>query len=108
MAKIEPGWDYDEKYQTNIRSCPAGYTFVGGYRTKRGKHIRSYCKKLGEGEKSRTAELVYKREDHRKKVDEAIAMSAVLPDKEWYKEYGRLFKDKGERKIPMIYEVRRE
>ena len=72
MVKIEPAWDWDEEYQTNIRSCPEGYTFVGGYRNRKGKYISNHCRKLKPGEKSRIVEHVHKKENHWKKLNNEI------------------------------------
>ena len=85
----KPGWDWDEEYNTNIRSCPEGYTFVRGYRDRDRKYHNHYCRKLREGEKSRTVEVVRKRLDHERDFAKLVEQSDTLSSEEWQKKYNR-------------------
>ena len=86
-----PGWIWDNEYNTNIRSCPEGYTYVRGFNHRDGTSRAGYCRKLRSSEKSRTVERVRREMEHKRTVERAIEESGTLSDEEWNRKYGNLF-----------------
>ena len=87
-----PTWKWDEEYETNIRACPEGYTYVKGFRDRDGTSHAGYCRKLKPHEKSRTVEKVRREMEYNKTVNRAIEESGTLSDAEWKRKYGHLNK----------------
>ena len=87
-----PGWKWDNEYETNIRACPEGYTYVRGFTDRDGIPHPSYCRKLKPHEKSRTVEKARRAMERNRDVNRAIEESVTLSGEEWNRKYGHLNK----------------
>lgn len=85
-------WVWDEEYETNIKACPEGYTYVRGFKDREGKTRPGYCRKLGPHERSRTVEKVRRKMQYNRDFQRSVEESETLSEEEWNKKYGHLRK----------------